>query len=224
MSMMMKTTTLSFLLLVSSLLFVFATKPSDATPDPVLDTNGDPLRTGARYLISPIIWGAGGGPFQLGGRNKSCPLKVVRTGGALLLDPIPLTFLSVTQEKGAIVRLSTDYNIKFLTTIPCNVSTVWKLGSLDAWARSALVTIGGVEGNPGPETINNWFKIEKYLGNYKLVICPQVCNFCRVYCSDLGLLADMDGDLRLAVPAPGDTPYNVLFQKAGKKLSMSSTI
>ncbi|KAK9131185.1 hypothetical protein Sjap_011672 [Stephania japonica] len=49
---------------------------------------------------------------------------------------------------------------------------------------------GGSIGNPGPETLRNWFKIEKYEDAYKLSYCPSVCRFCKVMCKDLGTYVD----------------------------------
>ena len=71
---------------------------------------------------------------------------------------------------------------------------------------------GGVEGNPGPATLSNWFKIEKFGDDYKLVFCPTVCNFCKVVCKDVGIFIDDDGLRRLALT--DDQPFKVMFKNA----------
>ncbi|KAI3813009.1 hypothetical protein L1987_17722 [Smallanthus sonchifolius] len=46
----------------------------------------------------------------------------------------------------------------------------------EGWSRyheQYAVMVGGVEGNPGPETLDNWFKIEKTEDGYKFVFCPS---------------------------------------------------
>ncbi|KAK9204919.1 hypothetical protein WN943_015184 [Citrus x changshan-huyou] len=75
--------------------------------------------------------------------------------------------------------------------------------------RQWLLTTGGVEGNPGPRTMRNWFKIEKFFGDYKLVYCPSVCNFCRGLCRDVGIFIN-GGVRRLAL---SDVPFKVVFKK-----------
>lgn len=68
--------------------------------------------------------------------------------------------------------------------------------------------VGGVEGNPGRETLDNWFKIEKTDDGYKFVFCPTVCNFCKVICRDVGIFLDGNGMRRLAL---SDVPFSVIF-------------
>ncbi|PWA88373.1 kunitz family trypsin and protease inhibitor protein [Artemisia annua] len=68
-----------------------------------------------------------------------------------------------------------------LAFIPSNV---WML---DRYEGELIVTGNGKSGNPGPQTISNWFKIEKFDKDYKLVFCPTVCNFCKVVCGDIGV-------------------------------------
>ncbi|KAL6178326.1 hypothetical protein ACLB2K_049844 [Fragaria x ananassa] len=125
---------------------------------------------------------------------------------------LPLTFSPVNLKKG-VVRLSTDLNIKFSTsaavTICLNTSKVWKLDNLDESTAQRFVTTGGVEGNPGPKTISNWFKIEKYDNDYKLVFCPTVCNFCKVICGDVGIYLEV-GVRHLVL---SKVPLKVMFKR-----------
>ncbi|MCD9641506.1 hypothetical protein HAX54_027718 [Datura stramonium] len=61
-------------------------------------------------------------------------------------------------------------------------------------------------GNPGPDTISNWFKVEKFITtmpgyNYRLRHCPVqfLCPLCNINdCRDVGAKADSGYD-RLAV-------------------------
>ncbi|KAL9324315.1 hypothetical protein ACSQ67_009172 [Phaseolus vulgaris] len=72
-----------------------------------------------------------------------------------------------------------------------------------------VTTTGGVLGNPGSQTISNWFKIEKYEDAYKMVYCPSVCNYCNYPCSDIGIYQDQYGN-RLALTSE---PDKVQFQR-----------
>ncbi|RVW59413.1 Kunitz trypsin inhibitor 2 [Vitis vinifera] len=80
----------------------------------------------------------------------------------------------------------------------------------DESSGQRFVTTGGVEGNPGRETLDNWFKIEKYEDDYKLVFCPTVCDFCKPVCGDIGIYIQ-NGYRRLAL---SDVPFKVMFKKA----------
>ncbi|KAK6921316.1 Proteinase inhibitor I3, Kunitz legume [Dillenia turbinata] len=180
---------------------------ASSTPDPVLDTNGDIIRTGTDYYILPVLHGRGGGVTLAGVRNETCPLYVVQEQ-LELSNGLPLTFTPVNSKKG--VRESTDLNIKFSAATICVQSTVWKLGDYDEATGQWFVGSGGVEGSPGRETTSNWFKIEKYDNDYKLVFCPSVCEECKVICKDLGIYIE-DEIRRLAL---SDEPFKVMFKKA----------
>ena len=78
----------------------------------------------------------------------------------------------------------TDHNIK-LSAATCIQSTLWKLDEYDESIRKLFVTTGGVEGNLSIQTLSNWFRIEKYDDDYKLVFCSTVCDFCRPICGDI---------------------------------------
>ncbi|KDO39703.1 hypothetical protein CISIN_1g043243mg [Citrus sinensis] len=84
------------------------------------------------------------------GNNKTFLLHVVQEQNILKYG-LPMTFSPINPKKG-IVRESTDLNIKFEV------------------AKIRFVTTGGVKGNPGPQTMRNWFMIEKFYSDYKLVI------------------------------------------------------
>ncbi|KAL6280095.1 hypothetical protein ACE6H2_016976 [Prunus campanulata] len=194
------------------LLFAFSAKlgwvAADAAPSPVLDITGNKLQTGVDYYILPVIRGRGGGLTLASTSNKtSCPLDVVQEQNEVS-NGLSLKFSPVNVTKG-VVRVSTDLNIKFSSTTICVQSTVWKLGEFDEQTGQWFVTSGRVEGNPGRQTTSNWFKIEKFGDDYKLVFCPTVCNFCKVICRDVGIFFQ-DGKRRLAL---SDVPFRAMFKK-----------
>ncbi|KAI9198171.1 hypothetical protein LWI28_011315 [Acer negundo] len=205
------------LLILSFFIFAFVTKAplvvstADASPDPVLDIAGKKLRTGTDYYILPVFRGRGGGLTLASTGNETCPLDVVQERHELE-NGLPVTFSPVNIKKG-VIRLSTDQNIKFSASTACVQSTVWKLDSHDDSLGQWFVTTGGVEGNPGRRTMSNWFKIEKFDDDYKLVFCPSVCDhICKVLCRDIGIYIDQaTGNRRLAL---SDTPFKVMFKKA----------
>lgn len=190
---------------------------ADASPKQVVDTSGKKLRAGANYYIVPSVpitrCGSYGrcmprdGGFALASIGESCPLDVV------IVDRyhrLPVTFTPLNPKKG-VVRVSTDLNIQFSAATSCPQSTVWKLDRFDASTNQWFVTTGGIVGNPGWQTIRNWFKIEEFEKDYKLVYCPSVCKSCKHLCKNVGMFVDENGNKRLALV---DAPYKVKFEKA----------
>lgn len=109
------------------------------------------------------------------------------------------------------VPLSADVNVKFFTlTAACSNETVWRVGKYDEAAEKFPVATGGVEGNPGPETIGNWFKIEKHGPGYKFVFCPSVTGSRQVVCQDVGVFSGAGGARILGL---GDAPLVVTFKR-----------
>ena len=201
-------------------LFALCTKPLfgglNFSPDQAVDTSGKKLREGSNYYILPVpatectSFGTcrdGSGFVLATVSNKTCPLDVVVVDG---YHGQPLSFTPIKPKKG-FVHVSTDLNIKFSVQTSCPKSTVWKIDHFDRSTRKWFVTTGGDVGNPSWRTINNWFKIEKYENDYKLVYCPSFCEYCRVQCRDIGVHEDQSGNKRLALT---DVPYKVRLQKA----------
>ncbi|KAF9683755.1 hypothetical protein SADUNF_Sadunf04G0047300 [Salix dunnii] len=204
----------------SFLLFAFAfTKPSiagdlDAT-EAVLDTDGEKLRAGTEYFILPVVRGRGGGLTMASTRDETCPLDVVQEH-LEISEGLPLTFTPVNPKKG-VIRVSTDLNIKFSASSICVQSTVWKIQKSVNSEIQWFVTTGGVEGNPGIETITNWFKIEKTGDYYKLVFCPTVCD-CGALCRDIGVYIHDNGVRTLSL-SDSLQPFLVHFKKASSSSS-----
>ncbi|MFS7959341.1 putative proteinase inhibitor I3, Kunitz legume, kunitz inhibitor STI-like superfamily [Helianthus anomalus] len=129
------------------------------------------------YVMPAALDGENGGLLSVKFNRKPCPAGVEQSRSDE--TGLPLTFTPVNPKKG-VIRLSTDVNIKFLASTGCDdESTVWKV-KYDKALKQYAVMVGGVEGNPGPETLENWFKIEKTKDGYKLVFCPSVCSYCKV--------------------------------------------
>lgn len=197
------------LILLSSIFATFLVAVDSAT-SPVLDTEGNELRTGTDYYILPVVGGNGGGltlSTTTSNGTITCPANVVQEQNEVD-NGLPLTFSPVDPEEG-VIRVATDTNIKFSAVTICAQSTVWRRD--DGSAGNYFVTTGGVEGNPGRQTVSNWFRIDEYEGDYKLAFCPMVCDICRVACGDFGVYVDENGTRRLAF---SDVPLKVMFKKA----------
>lgn len=200
------------LLLPFLLLSLAATKPlsgaADQEHDPVLDVDGQKLRTGSEYYILPVFRGRGGGLTLTPPRNGSCPFNVAQEQQEVDRG-LPLKFTPVNPKEG-VIRVSTDHNVKFSAVTICIQSNVWRLAAKDEATGQRFIAADGVEGNPGRETLSNWFKIHKYDDDYKLVFCPTVCNTCRPVCGEVGIYIE-DGVRKLAL---NDEPFKIMFKKA----------
>ncbi|XWS60890.1 hypothetical protein CRYUN_Cryun07bG0076800 [Craigia yunnanensis] len=212
----MKTATVVVLLL-----FAFTTKSyffgvANAANKPVLDIDGDELRAGVEYYVVSAIWGAGGGGLALGRTaDQKCPEIVVQRGSDM--DNGTPVILSNLNTNDNVVRRNTDINIEFVPRRDklCRTSTVWKVDNYDFSTGKWWLTTDGVKGNPGPNTLTSWFKIEKAgeIG-YKFTFCPSVCESCTTLCSDIGRYGD-DGQIRLAL---ADSGWPFLFKKASSTI------
>ncbi|OIT31639.1 21 kda seed protein [Nicotiana attenuata] len=97
-------------------------------------------------------------------------------------EGMPVKFFTMDPEvaPSSVVRETNDINIMFSvpTTELCVNETVWKVGDPDITEQGVrFVVTGGTLGNPGPETINSWFKIEKVTKTapfYKLRIVHRI--------------------------------------------------
>ncbi|KAK4799957.1 hypothetical protein SAY86_025322 [Trapa natans] len=195
---------------------LFPSSASSQQLEPVLDTEGNSLLTGTKYYVVSVIRGGGGGGVTIGPPLTGiCPKAVVQENIDIWYG-FPVTFYPAREGGDSIVRISTDLNVDFSRSIPtCREFGVWKLAPLDEETGQRFVTTGGQLGNPGPETVSNWFKIEKVSNGdnyyYKLVFCPTVCSDCKVVCGDVGRYFDDNNMRRLAL---SDVPFGVKFLKA----------
>ncbi|XP_054800526.1 miraculin-like [Prosopis cineraria] len=191
------------------LLFVaLSTKPllgaAAKAPEAVVDTLGKKLLAGSNYHIIAADPSQNGVGITVPSSGE-CILHVVVAQDLGL----PISFTPVNPKKG-VIRISTDLNIQFNADIDCPQSSVWRLDDYDGSTKRWFITTGGSVGNPGWQTVRNWFKIEKFEDAYKLVYCPSVCGSCQVQCKDIGLYKDKVGFKRLVL---SDKPYKVQFQQ-----------
>lgn len=192
--------------LLVALFSFFLVKAQDVA-EPVLDVSGNAVRTGVNYYILPAGRGNGGGLQVASIRNRTNPLVVSQNADESIIG-VTVQFSPVDPKENT-VRLSTDLNVKFTSMVISSCSTVWRINT-ELIPERYLVTVGGVEGNPGRETLGNWFKIDKYEDAYKLVYCPGVCNICRPFCGEIGILVE-NGKRVLFVGR--DPPLKVTFHK-----------
>ncbi|XP_022737266.1 21 kDa seed protein-like [Durio zibethinus] len=209
------------------LFFVFSTKScflgvANAANEPVFDTDGDELRTGVEYYVVSSIRGAGGGGLDLGSSpNQICPKFVVQRGLDMEFGR-PVVFYPV-DANDSVVHQSTDVNIVFLPSIDpyCRTTTMWKLDNYDHSSGKWWLTTGGIRGDPGPQTLTSWFKIEKFRPDftdrvYRLIFCPSVCDSCVTLCNDISRY-DCGTQLRLGLTTP-EAGWPFSFVKASKDI------
>ncbi|KAH0686449.1 hypothetical protein KY284_017002 [Solanum tuberosum] len=220
-------TILSFLLVSSLVAFSHEFSISDNNGNvvfpPVLDMEGEPLKINEEYSVISIPYG-GGNIYLTDLGNTKCPNGVVQDSSGEFDNSTPVLFY--TMKLGShFVYENQDVSIKFSTssssTKSCVNETVWKVGySIVGPTHSPLrfVITGGTLGFPGPNNIENWFKIEKYETgrphSYKLRYCPSqyICPTCNFDCADVGLTYN-SGYYRLAL---NNKPYPFGFTKVNK--------
>nr|GMD37892.1 kunitz trypsin inhibitor 2-like [Ipomoea batatas] len=184
-------------------------KSPSHTESPVLDMHGKIVRVGVKYYVVPVHQDQGGGFDLASTGSQSCPQSVVQD------DPYwwgnTIQFYPVDPKKG-VVREWNDLNIEFPNAYTgCPENNVWTIaGDLSVYGDSHYITAGGEKGNPGAQTLNNWFKILKTRNNYRLLSCPDVCNYCSYICRDVGISVE-GGQRRLVL---SDTPLEINFRKA----------
>ncbi|CAA7029511.1 unnamed protein product [Microthlaspi erraticum] len=192
---------MSSLLYVFLLFAAFISHSGEATEpavEAVKDIYGKPLLAGISYYVLPVARG-GGGLTVILSENTTCPRTVVQDQSEAS-QGLPVEFSpSVTSRT---IPVSTDLNFQF------SAFTIWRLDSFDT--DQYFVSTCGVAGNPGRTTVSNWFKIDKFEGNYKIRFCPSVCDVCRVMCRNIGVFVK-DGKRRLSL---SDVPLIVKFKKA----------
>ncbi|KAF5726104.1 hypothetical protein HS088_TW23G00845 [Tripterygium wilfordii] len=200
-------------LILFFLVIAFVIKPLPAAaddPEPVLDKDSEQVKAGLDYYILPKDPKLGGGFTLASIENTSCPLDVIQERDDAL-SGYPVRFSTVNSDNG-VVYISADLNIKFSRVkTACVSSPVWKVDRYNASEGPYFVSVGGVEKNPGPDTVANWFKIEKFNDDYKLVFCPNVCNSsCNIPCRSFGMYKN-NGIRRLALSR---RPVKFIFRRA----------
>ncbi|CAI9113363.1 OLC1v1013948C1 [Oldenlandia corymbosa var. corymbosa] len=179
------------------LVYLFVSDPPFSSaaeaPKPVLDTAKKSVRTGTRYFIFSVFPRTGG--LTLESLEKPCPLSIVQEDNL----GYSVSFSPINPKKG-VVRVSTDLNVEFNVPTNCSSSTWWNIDISPSTGNYFLST-GGSQGNPGPNTVRNWFKIEQdgqqqTGGNlYKFVYCPT---FSKTTCKNVGIVVQ-NGKRRLGL-------------------------
>lgn len=164
----------------------------------------------------------GGGQVYLADLGSSkCPHGVAQATSGHIIPGRPVKFFTF-KIGSKLVLENEDVSIMFSnsTSKVCANETVWKVGEyfIAPNPPPRFVVTGGILGKPGPETVKNWFKIEKFVtprpNSYKFRYCPSqyMCPECIFYCADIGLTFN-SGVNRLAL---NDEPYPFGFLKIKK--------
>nr|GMD32845.1 kunitz trypsin inhibitor 2-like [Ipomoea batatas] len=146
----------------------------------VLDIRGKILRAGVKYYVVPLLQDQGGGLDLASTGRQSCRKVWSR-------------------------MMFTD------AYTGCPESKVWTIsGDPSSYDITHYITDGGRKGNPGQQTLSNWFKIVKTTNAYKFMFCPSVCDDCSYVCQDVGI-SKKRGQRRLVL---SNTPLEINFRKA----------
>nr|GLL16603.1 miraculin-like isoform X1 [Ipomoea trifida]GLL35938.1 miraculin-like isoform X1 [Ipomoea trifida] len=175
----------------------------------VLDIRGKILRAGVKYYVVPLLQDQGGGLDLASTGRQSCPQSVVQDDVYWWGNTIQ--FYPVNSQKG-VIREWIDLNIEFPDAYTgCPESKVWTIsGDPSSYDITHYITDGGRKGNPGQQTLSNWFKIVKTTNAYKFMFCPSVCDDCSYVCQDVGI-SKKRGQRRLVL---SNTPLEINFKKA----------
>nr|GLL35935.1 miraculin-like isoform X1 [Ipomoea trifida] len=175
----------------------------------VLDIRGKILRAGVKYYVVPLLQDQGGGLDLTSTGHQTCPQSVVQDDVYWWGNTIQ--FYPVNSQKG-VIREWIDLNIEFPDAYTgCPESKVWTIsGDPSSYDIRHFITDGGRKGNPGQQTLSNWFKIVKTTNAYKFMFCPSVCDDCSYVCQDVGI-SKKRGQRRLVL---SNTPLEINFKKA----------
>ncbi|KAJ9172889.1 hypothetical protein P3X46_016083 [Hevea brasiliensis] len=173
--------------LIGSLSFVWllmAMSTVAQTPA-VLDTNGQPLRSGVEYYVLPAATDTAGG-LTLVNRTDSCPLYVGQEPlSTVVSQGLRVTFTPFAAQNDGIIRESREFSVAFSAVSICGQSTAWRVGEEDAETSRRFIVTGGEQ---------SYFRIDNNGGLYELVWCPgESCtapNCGRPRCGSAGILIE----------------------------------
>ncbi|KAF7813418.1 Kunitz trypsin inhibitor [Senna tora] len=185
-------------------LFTAVDGVGSATADPVLDTDGEPLKNGGTYAVVPK-------GLTLVGVHL-CTLDVVEAPS--FIDP-PVNFPLKLESSAFIPHITTSLplNISFaqLAPPPCTKSNAWLV--VESFPVGWPVKIGTRENHPEGSIVNGVFSIHKHHDDvvvaggevekeryYKFVFCANIGNQYR--CGNVGVYTDSSDPIevrRLAV-------------------------
>ncbi|PWA59570.1 Kunitz inhibitor ST1-like protein [Artemisia annua] len=179
------------------------------TPPPVLDTDGNIVRSGTNYYILPVVNDKGGGVTLAPRKDNPCPYDVAQDNNRQR-NGLPMNFVPAYTFKEDMIRESSDLNIRFAGAGKCIPTPVWRV-EYDENGIGYVSSHGMVGLIPGRDSIRNWFKIEKFEKDYKIVYCPSVVTTFRPTCSDIGSTISKNGSRTLVF---SKAPLKVKFKKA----------
>ncbi|KAJ6951422.1 alpha-amylase/subtilisin inhibitor-like [Populus alba x Populus x berolinensis] len=175
---------------------------------PVLDADGQPLRSGVEYYVLPGVTDVGGG-LTLVDRNGSCPLYVGQEPLAPMVSRgIPVVFTPRVGD--TIIRESRDFTVAFSGASTCVQSTAWMVGEENPETRRRYVVTGT---EPRPSSTLWYFNIENNgQGVYALRWCPNclTTNCPRPRCGSAGVI-DENRRRLLALDGPA---FPFIFRRA----------
>eukprot|EP00178_Gracilaria_changii_P004596 TRINITY_DN1743_c0_g1_i1.p1 TRINITY_DN1743_c0_g1~~TRINITY_DN1743_c0_g1_i1.p1 ORF type:complete len:196 (+),score=5.15 TRINITY_DN1743_c0_g1_i1:92-679(+) len=179
--------------LMSLVLLVAAALCSPATAqNPVLDTDGNAVRSGVNYYVLPGVTDVAGG-LTLVTRNVQCPLYVGQEPlSTVVSQGLPINFMPYAAGE-TIIREGRDISVQFDAATVCIQSTAWRVGPEDPETNRRLIATGGER---------SYFQIESNGGVYNLGWCPtESCSNCKPRCGSAGILVQngtrflaLDGD------------------------------
>ncbi|KNA11280.1 hypothetical protein SOVF_136170, partial [Spinacia oleracea] len=200
------------------------TVPSPPPPPPapvvnIFDTTAQPVISGEKYYILPVVQRRGGGITTAPKDTyEKCPLYVVQDNNTAAVG-VPVTFNPITPGSSNIITFSTNMNIIFAASTGCKQST-WTLKPGNG-NETQFMTLGGSNGYGGPNAIKSWFKIERFFPrfnfDYKLVFCPNTNQDTCGDAGNVGVFIQPDGTWRLVVGTP--SPLRVKFKKTSRGAS-----
>ncbi|XP_010540187.1 PREDICTED: bark lectin-like [Tarenaya hassleriana] len=164
----------------------------------VLDTSGNPVEAGVQYYIIPAKSGNGGGlvpSSRTFNPQQLCPLDVVQSP-LPFIPGLPVTF-TVLNSADNVLQLNTNLNVQFESTVwLCPETKVWKGEDFENTDEYAYISTGGEIGGP-----NSWFRVLKFVDDYKLVFCKDgtTCHYVGTYNDGFGVQRLVVGHEILAV-------------------------
>jgi hypothetical protein len=184
---------IAMLRLIGSLSFIWllmATSTMAQTWPPVLDADGQPLRSGVEYYVLPAVTDVAGGLILVNLNNGSiCPLFVGQEPLAPVVSP-GTSVIFTPRVADTVIRETRDFTVAFTGVTICAQSTAWRVGERNPETRRRYIL---AETDPIPSS-NAWhFNIVKNdQGLYNFQWCPncltRVCP--KPLCGDAGIVVE----------------------------------
>ncbi|QCE11198.1 Kunitz inhibitor ST1-like [Vigna unguiculata] len=183
---------MKFTILFSLFLFCGFTSYLPSATAIVVDTDGNLLRNGGTYFITPVIvTGNGGGVAFAATGNETCPLTVIQRQDVYK-----------RQEEGRLV------DIAFRFVAPCAATSSRWTAVKEGVEETLSIKLAGYD-NPVPGR----FKIKSVtvdIGGYNLLFCPDNGSSCGY----VGIQIDATGTRRLVVTQSKKGALWIRFQRA----------